>query len=228
MKQDFLYAGNWFDLELSKKLEPRFHTTKVALNLLLQLGGNIIVETGCARNEDDWGAGLSTVIFGKFAKRYNMTLTSVDISKQNLAMAAKLSADSSEVIKFVEQDSVGFLKEYDGKLIDLLYLDSWDYPYGELLDIYGGKTDIHKAIEILGSMSDDSIVLKHNNVIEDCQNHCLKELQAAIPHLSRNGIILIDDSDLPGGGKARLAKIWLSKNHYTCILDQYQSLWIKL
>lgn len=228
MKQEFIYAGNWFDVEYSKVLEPRFHTTKVALNLLLQFGGSTIVETGCARMKDDWGAGLSTVILSKFSQKYNMSLTSVDISKENLAMAKQLAGEFAKDVDFVESDSAKFLSEYSGKEIDLLYLDSWDYPYGELLNLYGGKTDIQGAIEILKNMSDDEIVSKHNDVISDCQEHCLKELQAAIPHLSRNGIILIDDSDLPGGGKSRLAKIWLKKNHYTCILDQYQSLWIKL
>lgn len=222
----FLFGKSWFDKKYAQPGYRRHATMKSALNLFVQNNGSIIVETGCCRLPDDWGAGLSTVMFGEFCKTYSKKLYTVDLSSENMAICKNLTKEYADVISYHVSDSVEFLNNFDNK-IDLLYLDSYDYPYGELLEIYGGKVDIDRAIKILDSMSDEEIVEKHGTVIAASQDHCLKELLAALPHMHDKTPILIDDCLWPGGGKGRTAKDWLLDNSYTCILDGWQSLWIK-
>ena len=140
----------------------------------------------------------------------------------------KLCAGFNDVLKLVEADSVEFLQTLpDDSRIDLLYLDSFDYPYGKILEKYGGREDIKKAIDIVQFMSDDEIVSKHLDIINDSQEHCLNEIKAALPFLHDQTPVLIDDGDLPGGGKPRLAKLFLAEKGYTCVAESYQTLWIK-
>lgn len=223
--KDFLFSKSWFDEKYEKLGHHRHNTFKVALNLFLQYGGSNIVETGCTSHLD-WGSGQSTIILAEFCKKYGGTLDTVDLSESNIEKCKKLTSNYAEQIRYHVNDSVKFLKDFQYK-IDLLYLDSYDYPYGELLDVYGGKVDINKAISILDNMSEDDIVKLHNNIIFGSQNHCINELMAALPRTHDKTLILIDDCKLAGGGKGRIAKDWLLKNNYLCLLDQYQSLWIK-
>lgn len=224
--QDFLFHPSWFDKKYATLGHRRHATMKAALNLFVQNGGSTIVETGCCRFPDDWGAGLSTVMFGDVALRYGKTLHTVDLSPENMAVCRTLTQDFASVTHYYVNDSVTFLKSFNNK-IDLLYLDSYDYPYGELLEIYGGKVDINKAIVTLADMTDEEVVAKHGDVIAGSQEHCLNELLAALPHMHDHAPILIDDCYLPGGGKGRTAKEWLLNNGYICVLDLYQTLWVK-
>lgn len=230
--KDFLKVNNWFDTKYAERSAFRYPTFKAALNLFLQFEGKTIVETGCVRLKDDWGAGNSTVMLADFCTKYEGRLWSVDITARNIQLSRELTKEFSDVITLEVNDSVAFLSNIkertDGlSKIDLLYLDSFDYPYGELLDIYGGKVNLDKAIATLKSMSTEEIVDKHGHIIAASQEHCLKELMAALPYIHDHTPILIDDNDLPGGGKSRTARDWLAANGYTCILDLYQSLWIK-
>lgn len=223
--KDFLYSGSWFDKKYAKPGWQRHATMKAALNIFLQRDGKQIVETGCCRLPDDWGAGLSTVMLGDFCKKYDKDLITVDLSPKNMEICKRLTSEYNSNTQYFVDDSVHFLKEFHG-VIDLLYLDSYDYPLGELLDVYGARTDEAKALALLGSMSEDEIVNRHGHIFADCQQHCLNELHAALPHMHPKSVILIDDCDLPGGGKGRTAKQWLEENDYMCILDEYQTLWI--
>jgi hypothetical protein len=78
----------------------------------------------------------------------------------------------------------------------LLYLDSWDYPVG--------ADDGSRAAS---------------------QEHCLGELDAALPSLHARSLVLIDDGDLPGGGKPLLAKRRLADLGWSPLVDAYQTLW---
>jgi hypothetical protein len=68
----------------------------------------------------------------------------------------------------------------------------------------------------------DSLDFDHNDPSES-QLHHLKEIKAAYPHLHENSIILIDDCDLPHGGKGKLAIEWLKENGWKVILAKYQT-----
>lgn len=230
----FVRYDDWFTKKYFDKLDNRyrhgrFHTFKAALNLLHQRCPEdaLIVETGCQREIDDWGAGCSTQVFVDYLDHYYGHLISVDNNPIHIERSKSFIKNNNSRVQWHEGDSVEFLKQYKtlNFKTDLLYLDSFDYPYGILLDAYGGKQDLDKAINILWSKTEEELVSKFGNDIKECQEHCLKEIQAAPLNIST--IVLIDDASLPGGGKARLAKEWLASNGWVCILDLYQTLWIK-
>lgn len=209
----------------------RWPTFKIALNLFLQKKGSVIVETGCQRQLEDWGSGCSTYLFLDFLQKHpnNGKLYSIDNNKNSIEFLESnfpqnkhlhsILGDSSEVLNsFYMHES----------RIDLLYLDSYDYPIGELMLRYGIEKNYETYIPIIfDTMSQREILKKHGDLILPCQEHCLNELKAAWPYLGSNSIILLDDNTLPGGGKSRLAKDFLFSHGATMILDYHQSLWIK-
>ena len=215
----------WFDAKYKDKPTKRWATMRAAMNLTLP--APTIVETGCQREPEDWGAGMSTSVFGEFAKRAGGKLYTVDNNADHLARCKVHTAKWASHTVYQLDDSVRYLQNSAPKLIDLLYLDSFDYPYGTLLEIYGGKTDIKAAQAMLELMTEDAIVRKHGYVISDCQEHCLAEIKAAMPHLGPESVVLIDDAGLPGGGKARLANEYLQVRGWTLVLQDYQALWVQ-
>lgn len=220
----------WFDAKYRDRPTKRWATMRAALNLIHQTPDPNILETGCAREPDDWGAGLSTVIFGEYCARHVGHLVTVDNNAEHLERCKKLTRTTAQWIDYVQADSVSYLRTVGNQVddpIDLLYLDSLDYPYGPLMDLYGGKENIDKAIERLAAMSEEEIVRKHGYLIAPSQEHCQAELQAAWPKLRDHSVVLIDDAGLPGGGKARLAREMLRIRGWTEVLCDYQSLWVK-
>ena len=194
----------WFDREFARKLERRSTTFRRVFELLLQRTGasRQIVETGCVREKNDFSAGYSTVLFGEFLSRYGGRLESVDVSPRNVELCRKLTRPFTKLITVNLGDSVAFLRDWPyshaGIPIDLLYLDSLDYP-----------------------------LAPKDGPREPSQQHCLSELEAAFPSLAPAAIVLIDDADLPGGGKARLARERLAQLGWGCELDDYQTLWVR-
>lgn len=214
------------------RLAVREPTMRLALSLLAEREGTTIVETGCVRQADDWaGAGMSTLIFGEWAAEHGAHLWTVDNDAAHLALAADLTYSWEPWITYHLGDSIAFLQGTPSHLgprrINLLYLDSLDYPYGELLDLYGGKADIGKAIVAVSALTEGQVIERHHDLIAPAQRHAAKEMMAAIPYLSDHAIVLIDDAQLPGGGKARLARAVLEAEGFECILDSYQTLWAR-
>lgn len=205
----------------------RYPTFKMALTLLENHQGRHIVETGTIRQENDWGAGCSTIIFGEYCKEHDARLVTVDNVHRHMEISKKLTADYAFWIEYVEADSLEYLKSLEPHSVDLLYLDSFDYPYGELLNVYGGQKDIRSAIEILNELGDDEIFKRHTEIVLPCQLHCARELQAALHALHDDSIVLIDDANIPGGGKPRIARQLLSELGWTELLKNQQTLWVK-
>jgi hypothetical protein len=195
---------------------------KRALSIFDKNNGKVILETGTTRMVDDWGAGNSTLVFAD--THPNATVITVDINELAIKICKEITKDYPNVEHAIS-DSLKFLDEYEGQ-IDLLYLDSYDYPLGELLDIYGGREDINKSLEILKGMTEKEIVDKHGDIIHASQEHQLEEMKRALPKLKKGTPILLDDNDLPGGGKTRLTKLYLREIGAKCVLDKYQSLWV--
>lgn len=80
----------------------------------------LIVETGCAREADNWaGDGQSTLVFDAVGAR----VYSVDSSPVSVAYARSVV---SARVTVTLQDSISFLLAFD-QHIDLLYLDSLDF-----------------------------------------------------------------------------------------------------
>ena len=194
---------SWFAAAYAKRLGRRYETMATALALLLARSDEhrIIVETGCVRERNDYSAGYSTVLFGEFLVRHGGTLHTVDLSERNIATCRRLTKRYAARISYHAGDSVAFLAAWEPQTsgpIDLLYLDSFDYP----------------------ESPDDPLR-------DASQQHCRNELDAALPALAEGAVVLIDDGDLPGGGKPRLAKERLAQLGWTCILDDYQTLWTR-
>jgi predicted O-methyltransferase YrrM len=121
--------NEWLD-KYRISMDSRQISFNIALDLLYQLDRHNIVETGCVREPNDWGAGNSTLLFGEFCELHGGKIISVDNVPRHLAIAKKLTSQYSRHITFVESDSVSFLTSYT-ETIDLLYLDSMDVPIGE-------------------------------------------------------------------------------------------------
>lgn len=232
----------------------RYHTTKAALTLVSQRTEcPEIVETGCQHNAEEWGAGCSTTVLADFIAQGFGQLYTVDASADHLARCKAITERFPHIV-YICDDSVEWLEDRGtipvdsigvpldprddypdgyrdpirpraGSAIDLLYLDSFDYPYGTLLEAYGGKSDIESARKIVEGMSDEAIVDRFGSVIAPCQEHCLAEIQAAAPSLTPGAVVLIDDV-LPGGGKPRLAKEWMRAQGWLHVLEDYQTLWV--
>ena len=97
------------------QLGEKFHSFRIALNLFHQREGRIIVETGCQREVDDWGAGQSTKIFGEYVSKYDAFLYTVDISLEKLYIAEEIAGNTN--IEYVNMDSLQFLKTFDKKYL---------------------------------------------------------------------------------------------------------------
>ncbi len=229
MRKDIIYYYNWMDKKYRINSDKRWETFKTAINLYVQNEFKTVVETGCARIPGDWGGGLSTLILGDLCKYLEdgSHMYTVDINGGNMEACKQITAEQANYITYNVDDSVNYLNNWKGPKIDLLYLDSFDYPYGVLLNAYGGMRDIISSEAKLAQFTEDEIVAQFTKVIAPSQDHCVKELEAALPHLHDKTIILIDDNNLAGGGKPRLAKDELVKLGYTCLIDYQQSLWIK-
>ncbi len=229
--EQFVNQGNWFERKFRTHCDARYPTFKAALNLWLQSGGQTIVETGCVRAKDDYGAGNSTVLFAEVVSRYGGTLWSVDFDPTNVELADQLTSRFAGQCRCVLDDSVVFLRStlprqagFAGR-IDLLYLDSQDYPTQEIAARFGCRDEV-EVRNLYPDLADDEIAQRHDDLVNSPQQHCLAELQAALPLLHGGSVVLIDDNDLPGGGKSRLAKRRLTELGWRCVLDAKQTLWL--
>lgn len=211
MSLDFVNVNSEFEKEFKSKLDSRYFTFKTALNILNQLKSVSILETGCVRMADDYGAGNSTYLFAYYLQNYapaNSILTTVDISELNIATCNNLILPhfpyNSNRFKFnpVISDSLEFLRTAldNHQKYDLIYLDSLDAN------------------------------LENAPICREAQQHQLSEAKLAVQLFNPEDefkILLLDDNNLPFGGKTTLTKAFLYEQAWTCLIDYQQSLWIK-
>jgi len=207
----------------------RFYTFQLAMNMLVQRDKPpVIVETGCQRQEDDLGAGMSTSIFAEYIARYGGELHVVDNNVYHLSVAEKCIApwapQNMNKVYTYHNDSAVFLQEWMGE-IDLLYLDSWDYPIFEMAKAY--DPDFDTAMEIMKKIPHEELQKKFADIVYPCQEHTVREFKAVEDQLNDNSIVLIDDNRLPGGGKPGLLKPILVEEGWKCLFDLQQSLWVR-
>lgn len=205
-----------------ERSNSRFPTFVEALSLLTKKKGKIIVETGTVRQEDDWGAGYSTVIFGRYCKEFGTKLYTIDNDGRHLVTAKVITEEFSDHIEYVLSDSVKALRDFRGE-IDLLYLDSVDYPIDWILDRFG-RGDWGHSIDEARKMSEEEVLGLYGDIIVPCQEHQLQEMQEAYDKLTPNALILLDDAGMPAGGKVRLSKRFLEENGWKVLLSGQQVL----
>ncbi len=86
----------------------------------------LIVETGCVRSPEDWGAGYFGYVMGSWLwQKGHGHLISIDNDPEHLAVARRLLHHFGESITLIHEDSVAWLRR-NQRTIDLLYLDSLD------------------------------------------------------------------------------------------------------
>ena len=217
--------NDWFSQHRDQS-DGRYFTFKKALDILFKNRGRIIVETGTQRQEDDWGAGMSTTIFGKYCSFTGSRLYTVDNDPRNLFTSKALTEEFKDYIKYILSDSIKFLSDFNGK-IDLLYLDSFDYPYGVITDYYGGKDNLDLAIQKSNEVTEEEILERFGENLAPCQEHQLNELKMAYDKLSDNAIILLDDAHLPAQGKVRLSRKFLQEEGWEEVLAYQQVLFTR-
>jgi SAM-dependent methyltransferase len=122
-----------FDAEWGPRLGVRRETFRWIFQYLADRRphGHLIVETGCARQPDNWaGDGQSTFLFDRFASAFEGEVRSVDLDPKACEYARSIAGPRTQV---VAEDSVPFLHRLaqrlatSGRAIDLLYLDSYDF-----------------------------------------------------------------------------------------------------
>lgn len=139
----------------------RYPTFKIALDLLIDLPQHRIVETGCVRLKDDWGAGYSTMLFGEFCKLNGGSLITIDNTEHHMNICKELTKEYSLYIEYLLGDSLTEFHKIQHK-IDLLYLDSFDLDLvGDRLPSQEHNLKEFKTAEPL--LHEKSIVL-----IDDC------------------------------------------------------------
>lgn len=154
--------NEWLE-KYKSSMSSRYPTFKLAFDMLLDLPEHRIVETGCVRLQNDWGAGYSTVLFGEFCKLHGGKLITIDNTERHLNICKELTKEYSDNIEYWLGDSLNEMRKVQHK-IDLLYLDSFD------LDLFGNRnpSQEHNLKEFKVSephLHEKSIVL-----IDDCFN----------------------------------------------------------
>ena len=184
---------------LSRKYNfgKRRDTLRETLRLLRERGARNLVETGTARGglSKSKGDGASTVVFGLWARENGAHLHSVDIDPASVAEARRA------VDELGLSDNVTLVTSDSVAFladyagrVDFLYLDSFDY--------HKSDTDIQVA----------------------SQQHHLDEIKAVVDKLHDRSIVLIDDCNLPNGGKGKLAIDFLLDKGWQVHMSEYQVL----
>ena len=207
---------NYFDSFAYPQLAHRANSFKFAFQHLSHLNRPVcIVETGCVRNKGTYaGEGQSTLLFDKFCEFTPGTLVhSVDISSQSTDMCKALVSDKVQVHTM---DSVHFLKNECRALIA-------PYPHIDLLYLDSYDVDFENP--------------------HDSAMHHMKELLAAAPLISKDTLILIDDSPSCAhfffeegfiklasnqkiGGKGKYVASYMENIGNTAVVQSYQAAWI--
>ena len=178
----------------------RRDTLREVLRLLDERGATTLLETGVARMglEKSKGDGASTIVFGLWAKQNDAHLYSVDIDPEATERAGQA------VAKMDLSDSVTLVTSDSvayldefTDMVDFLYLDSYDY---------------HKTDTAIQTAS---------------QAHHLKEIKAIEGCQHEDTVILIDDCDMPNGGKGKLVIERLTAKDWKVHMSEYQVILVK-
>jgi len=173
----------------------RRDTLREVLHLLDERDARTLLETGVARMglEKSKGDGASTIVFGLWAKQNDAHLYSVDIDPEATERAGQAVANMDL------SDSVTLVTSDSvayldefTDMVDFLYLDSYDY---------------HKTDTAIQTAS---------------QDHHLKEIKAIEGCLHEGTVILIDDCDMPNGGKGKLVIERLTAKGWKVHMSEYQ------
>lgn len=173
----------------------RRDTLREVLRLLDERHATTLLETGVARMglEKSKSDGASTIVFGLWAQQNDAHLYSVDIDPEATKRAGAL-VDKLELTNNVTLVTSDSVAYLDDftDTVDFLYLDSYDY---------------HKTDTAIQTAS---------------QDHHMKEIKAIEGCLHDDTVILIDDCDMPNGGKGKLVIEYLTAKGWKVHMSMYQ------
>lgn len=178
----------------------RRDTLREVLRLLGERSAKVLVETGTARMglEKSKGDGASTIVFGLWASQNDAHLYSVDIDPEATDRAGKAVGEMNLGDHVTLVTADSVAYLHEfTDPVDFLYLDSYDYH----------KTDT--AIQVAS------------------QQHHLKEITAIEDRLHEDTVILIDDCDMPNGGKGKLVIERLTARGWKIHRSEYQVILVK-
>jgi len=171
-------------------------------DFLKQRQNPLIVETGCARQENNYeGDGQSSLMFDKYISEYGGDFYTVDLAKESVQYCQSKVSNKTTV---VESDSITYLKKLNqhfldsNRKIDFLYLDSFDAPRDEPDVVYMSAL------------------------------HHLYELLTIAPSLSDGALIGVDDNWIDNGklaGKGQFVFDYMQKSGRPLCHDGYQLFW---
>ena len=168
MIENFVFLEkDWFRKKYADYSRGRFVTFKIALNWFLQHKGKVIVETGTTKQFDDWGAGMSTLLFAEVCRKYGGRIWTIDSSRTAIDMCRWITGDFKDLIEYVCSDSIAALESFRGK-IDFLYLDSMDCPINPGED--PGPSQEHQLVELKTAywkLSKEAVVMMDDNGFEN-------------------------------------------------------------
>lgn len=160
-----------------KLTRQRTESFQMMINHLKGIDNPLIVETGCIREAEDYGAGCSTEIFDQYLNENGGRFYSVDNSPTNVIFAKTQVSNKNTSI--VLSDSVAFLKQFnttllsENKKIDLLYLDSYDFYEG-----IEHESSLHHIFELLAispSLSENTMVVVDDNFEDKGKGYYIKQ-----------------------------------------------------
>jgi hypothetical protein len=163
------------------KLEKRATGFDYIFDYLKQIKNPVIVETGCARQENNYGGdGQSSILFDRFIHDHGGEFHTIDISEENVNFCKRKILSSNSQIYL--NDSITQLKilndefQKENKKIDFLYLDSFD---ASTIDTHiTAKSALHHLYEfitILPSLNSDALIGVDDNWYEIHDNNTLLE-----------------------------------------------------
>jgi len=193
--------------DVRNRLGHRIRGFDLIFDYLKQIENPLIVETGCARQEDNYsGDGQSSLLFDKYVNEYGGEFFTIDNAKESVEYCiSKMTSPNSHVIL---SDSITYLKQLNTQLqdqnkkIDFLYLDSFDAPRG-----------------------------KPEVVFESALHH-LYEYTVIIPSLKSGALIGVDDNWFEyknnmqvEAGKGKLIFDYMKKIDNQPVYKGYQIFW---
>jgi hypothetical protein len=193
--------------EVRNRLGHRMQGFDLIFDYLKQIQNPLIVETGCAREEDNYGGdGQSSLLFDKYINEYGGEFFTVDISEQSVDYCtSKMTSSNSHVIL---NDSIAYLKQLNTQLqdqnrkIDFLYLDSFDAPKDKPEVVFASAVHhLYEYTTILPSLRSGTLIGVDDNWFE-----------------WRNGVQVM-------AGKGQFVCDYMNKTNNPLIYNGYQLFW---
>lgn len=186
-------------MDFYNDVRDRLEHRQSGFDCIFQYLGNydnpIIVETGCAREMDNYtGDGQSSLLFDKYINKYGGEFYTVDISQESTDYCrSRMTCEKSVVIT---NDSITELKKFNrwfqerDKKIDFLYLDSFDAPQDKPEVVF--QSAIHHLFELLTiapSLKNGALIGVDDNWIEqvDDKHYLMGKGQVIFDYMRKTG-----------------------------------------